>query len=219
MKENIKPVEVMIIDYDVGNTKSVENAFRSIAGVTTVVTDDRKLLEKADCLVLPGVGAFKDAMESLERKNLIGVLSDLVVSKKKPLLAICVGMQILFEKSEEGGSCMGLGWLKGEVVKFDVDSSINIPHFGWNDIEVKSKQPLLEAGESEMNFYFAHSYHAKTTVENTYAVCKYGYDFPAVVGCDNIVGTQFHPEKSHRLGLQLIRNFVTKVREEGSVNA
>lgn len=194
---------IAIIDYGMGNLRSVQKAFEYI-GQKAVITSKAADLKGADRIVLPGVGAFKDAIQALNNTDLTPVLKD-EISKGKPFLGICLGMQMLFDKSYEDGEFQGLGLIKGEVVKFD--TSLKVPHIGWNQLIIKKKTPLFE-GIDDLNYYFVHSYHAsgcrKEDVETT---CVYDYEFVASVNKDNVWGVQFHPEKSGDTGLKLLSNF------------
>lgn len=194
---------IAIIDYGMGNLRSVQKAFEYI-GQKAVITSKAADLKGADRIVLPGVGAFKDAIQALNNTDLTPVLKD-EISKGKPFLGICLGMQMLFDKSYEDGEFQGLGLIKGEVVKFD--TSLKVPHIGWNQLIIKKKTPLFE-GIDDLNYYFVHSYHVsgcrKEDVETT---CVYDYEFVASVNKDNVWGVQFHPEKSGDTGLKLLSNF------------
>lgn len=198
---------LVIVDYDVGNVRSVENAVMALGDFNVSISSQPEDLEAADCLILPGVGAYGDSMAALHKSGLISVLNKQVLEKRKPLMAICVGMQLLFEHSQEG-NVEGLGWLKGGVVKFDISEELSVPHLGWNNVNILKDQWLFEGMGAEKNFYFAHSYHAQTQGDYIVATCDYGETFPAIVRKDNILGAQFHPEKSHNVGLKLIRNFI-----------
>jgi glutamine amidotransferase len=204
MKDNLSAV---IVDYEVGNVRSVENAFRRLGLTDIKVSKSPDDIRRASFVVLPGVGAFGDAMRALKKDGLVDILGREVVENKKPLLAICVGMQILFEHSEEG-DVSGLGWIPGKVVKFQIPSHLTIPHFGWNDVVPQSNEWLFADMPGEKNFYFAHSFHARTDRSHIVAACDYGGLFPAVVRKDNIIAAQFHPEKSHRGGSIFLRNYV-----------
>ena len=209
MSENF----VAIVDYEVGNVRSVENALRAVdceVRLTRKIED----LRAAACIVLPGVGAFGDAMKTLRATGLIPVLEKEAFERKKPFISFCVGMQILFERSEEDQES-GLGWLPGDVVKFQVPRPLTVPHFGWNNITVINNPWLFEDMGHDKNFYFAHSYHAVPRAEHIVATCDYGYTFAAAVRKDNIVGMQFHPEKSHKSGLALLRNFTRHAMKMG----
>lgn len=207
--------KAVIVDYGVGNIRSVENALRAVAtqsGFDVSVSKDPKALQEASCLILPGVGAFGDSMRALEACELIPTLEEEVLNKKKPLLGICVGYQLLFESSEEGEE-KGFGWLPGKVVHFDPSIDMSVPHFGWNDIQVKNNDWLFDDIDGEKNFYFAHSYHAQTEGDHVVATCDYGYEFPVFVRKDNIFGMQFHPEKSRNGGLSVLRNFLSSAEK------
>lgn len=197
----------VIVDYEVGNVRSVENAFRRVGLAEVTVSKKPEDIRNASLVVLPGVGAFGDAIRTLRRDGLVEVLSREVVEKGKPLLAICVGMQVLFEHSEEG-DVGGLGWIPGKVKKFNLPKNFTVPHFGWNDVTPKSNEWLFADMGAEKNFYFAHSFYAETDAKYVVASCDYGGPFTAIVRKDNIVAAQFHPEKSHHNGEVLLRNFV-----------
>ena len=204
MNENQK---IAIIDYDVGNVKSVQNAIESIGNLKPIVTKNPTDIAESDCIILPGVGAFGAAMNALNKSGLISTISNEIFKKKKPILGICVGFQVLFESSEEGSE-KGLGWLPGKVIHFDENYDISIPHFGWNDITIKNNEWLFDGIERNSSFYFAHSYHAVSDKSILVATCNHGYEFPVFVRKENIFATQFHPEKSHKSGLQLLKNFI-----------
>jgi imidazole glycerol-phosphate synthase subunit HisH len=206
MKKNIA-----IIDYGVGNTHSVKEAM-ALLDCNVSITNDPQKLEKADALILPGVGAFEAAMDNLHQRDLIGPLNEIVVKGKKPILGICLGMQLLADYSEENGYHEGLGWIKGKVVRIEPKKNIRVPHVGWNDVEVKNAEPLFERINGEANFYFDHSYHFIPTDENN-VVARVGYGDPivAAVKMDNIHGVQFHPEKSQITGLRLLKGFLNSI--------
>ena len=206
---------VAIIDYGSGNLRSAARAFERMAlpGQTIHITSSLADIAAASHIVLPGVGAFADCMTGLKAVN--GMMEELetqVLSRKKPFLGICVGMQMLFEKGMEYGEHTGLGWLKGQVVRIentDTTPPLKIPHMGWNDVTVKKPHPLLEGIASGDHFYFVHSYHAVCPhPEEVLATVEYGRALTAMVAHDNIMGTQFHPEKSQEKGLRVIRNFL-----------
>lgn len=205
---------IALIDYGVGNLYSVEKAL-SFVGGEVVVTSDAADLKRADKLVLPGVGAFGDCMRNLEATGLIPTIIEQILAHK-PLLGICVGLQILFESSEESPEVRGLGVFKGEVKKIRA-GGLKIPHMGWNSIKIGRKDILVKFGASKLMaglsngnyFYFVHSYHAVPSNENLVtATTKYGEDVTAAVELGNIFATQFHPEKSGDVGLQVLKNFV-----------
>ena len=200
---------IAIVDYNMGNLRSVYNAFEKIGKKADVIQDASKL-EKYDKVILPGVGAFGDAMKSLDETGMREAVKKFADSGK-PLLGICLGMQLLFDKSSEFGETKGLGLIPGEVVEFDktkFTTRLKVPHMGWNEIFIQQKSPLLNALKDETYLYFVHSFHA--TCRDRYIVAKttYGYDFPSVVQKDNIFGFQPHPEKSHDNGLKILKNFV-----------
>ena len=197
---------IAIVDYGMGNLRSVQKAFEYV-GQNAVITDKAKDLQDASHIVLPGVGAFKDAINALDNSGLSGILKS-EIAKGKPFLGICLGMQMLFDKSYEDGEYQGLGLIRGEVKRFEVD--LKIPHIGWNELIIKKRTPLFD-GIEDRNFYFVHSYHASDClVEDIETSCEYGYEFTASVNKDNIWGVQFHPEKSGDTGLKLLTNF-TKI--------
>jgi len=198
-----------VVDYNMGNLRSVYNAFEKIGKKVDVVKDASKLKEY-DKIVLPGVGAFGDAMSSLDETGMKeAVLS--FADSAKPLLGICLGMQLLFDKSSEFGESEGLGLIPGEIIEFDktkFSSRLKVPHMGWNEIFIQHESPLLQNIEDETYLYFVHSFHASCDARYVIAKTTYGYDFPSVVQRDNIFGFQPHPEKSHDNGLKILKNFV-----------
>lgn len=205
---------IALIDYGVGNLYSVEKALTKVGGKVSV-TSDAKVLETADKLVLPGVGAFGDCMKNLTATNLIPTIME-QVARGKPLLGICVGLQILFEESEESPNIKGLGIFKGEVKKIQA-KNLKLPHIGWNSIKIGRKNSSIKFSAPKlMNdlkdkpyFYFVHSYHAVPSNENIIiARTDYGEEVTAAVELGNIFATQFHPEKSGDVGLQVLKNFV-----------
>ncbi len=198
-----------IVDYNMGNLRSVYNAFEKIGKKVDIVKDARKLKEY-DKIILPGVGAFKDAMQSLEETGMREAIVDFSISGK-PLLGICLGMQLLFDKSYEFGVTKGLGLIKGEVVEFDKSkfkTRLKVPHMGWNEVFVQKNSPLLKNLPNEIYLYFVHSFHATCRDEFIVGKTAYGYEFPSVVQKDNIFGFQPHPEKSHDNGLKILKNFM-----------
>ncbi len=202
--------KIAIIDYDVGNVKSVQNAMEAIGNHSSVITKNPDQISESDCIILPGVGAFGAAMDALEASGLIDIIQDEVFKKNKPLLGICVGFQILFESSEEGNK-KGLGWLPGNIIHFKEGYDISIPHFGWNEIVVNNNHWLFDGIEKNSSFYFAHSFHAISDKSIVVATCMHGYNFPVFVRKKNIFASQFHPEKSHNSGLKLLENFLKNV--------
>ena len=201
---------IAIINYGIGNLDSVERAFRHVDAAAKIVTRPEEL-DAATHLVLPGVGAFDEAMENLHASGFAEVLERKVHAEHVPLLGICLGFQMLTKRSEEGRA-PGLGWIDAETKRFDFsgrDPAPKIPHLGWNDLDVRKDSPLLAGISHAACYYFAHSYCVSCDDPSAVlAATSYGYEFVSAVHRDNIFATQFHPEKSHNNGLQLIRNFV-----------
>lgn len=199
---------IAIIDYGMGNKYSVFNALNYL-GVDCVITNKEEEIKKCDRIILPGVGAFGAAMEVLEHSGLKQVLDDQVINKGKPFLGICLGMQLAAEYGHEKGRFKGLSWIKGEVVNFETNNhNLKIPHVGWNDIIIKKDVPLFKGIKKEKAFYFVHSYVFKPKHEDeVIAECDYGEVFTAALQKDNIFVTQFHPEKSQKNGLIILKNF------------
>ncbi len=202
---------VGIVDYQMGNLRSVQKAIEKIGG-QAIISSDQNTLSKVSHLVLPGVGAFGDAMAELEKRGLIPFLQDWATTGK-PFLGICLGMQLLFDSSDEGGQHNGLGILPGKVVRFDrtgQDASFKIPHMGWNQVEsVCPEDPMLASITGNPYVYFVHSYYVRPDNEDViWLRADYGQPFCAAVRRGNLLATQFHPEKSQRDGLQLIANFL-----------
>lgn len=194
---------IAIVDYGMGNLRSVQKAFEYL-GYDAAITDQSKALENASHIVLPGVGAFRDAIAALKAKDLDGMIKK-EVAEGKPFLGICLGMQMLFDRSSEDGEYEGLGLIGGEVVRFDTD--LKIPHIGWNTLYYNKRTALFD-GIDDNYFYFVHSYHAaKVAKEDIETTCVYGYEFVASVNRDNVWGVQFHPEKSGDTGLKVLKNF------------
>lgn len=196
---------IVVIDYGSGNLRSVAKALEAV-GARTIVTQSAKEIKSADKIVLPGVGAMKEAMESLENLKLIQAIKDAIKSNK-PFLGICLGLQLLFEESEEGGKVKGLGILSGRVLKLKAEK---IPHIGWNQIKIADKaNPLFKGINEGASFYFCHSYYVSPTDKSVIAAeTLYGTDFTSSIWKDNLFGVQFHPEKSQAMGLKVLENFV-----------
>ncbi len=209
---------IAIIDYGSGNLCSAANAFEravreAAADAEIVVTDDPDRVRRADRIVLPGVGAFADCRAGLEAvTGMVDVLEERVTRGGTPFLGICVGMQLMAEEGREKAVTRGLGWIPGAVVRLEPKGDLKIPHMGWNTLTFHRQHKLLAGipdGENGLHAYFVHSYHlATTTPETLIASAEYGQQVTAIVGRDNIFGTQFHPEKSQTLGLAIIRNFL-----------
>jgi len=192
-----------------GNVRSVHNAL-DLLGLDAVVTADPAVIESADRLILPGVGAFGDAMSNLRSRGLIDVLTRSVIENGKPFLGICLGMQLLARTSSEHGTHEGLGWIDAEVDRFSFPANdLKVPHLGWNDVTPQRVHPLLEGlREDQFVFYFVHSFHVIChDASDVVASCDYGLPFTAAVARRNIFAAQFHPEKSQDNGLQILRNF------------
>jgi imidazole glycerol-phosphate synthase subunit HisH len=195
---------IAVVDYGIGNLGSVMKAFRHLES-PAVLTGDVAELRQADVLVLPGDGAFASTMAEIEARGLVPVLRE-AVAQGRTLLGICIGMQLLFEESEEHGHHRGLGLLPGRVRRLEVD--LPIPHMGWNQLHPTRAHPLLEGIADGEHVYFVHSYWCDASPEVVLAETDYGARFPAIVGRDNVIGVQFHPEKSQEVGLRLMANFV-----------
>lgn len=199
---------IAIVDYSVGNLQSVINAFLSI-GVKAQLVSKPEELKGFDKILLPGVGAFKDAMESLEKTHMKEALLECAKSGKY-IMGICLGMQLLFQKSYEFGEYQGLGLIDGEVQRFDagkLEGSLKIPHMGWNSLHVKKNSPLFRGLQEEIYLYFVHSYHVICDERYILGTTNYGYNFASAIRCENIFGFQPHPEKSHNNGLKILKNF------------
>lgn len=200
---------IAIIDYGVGNVCSLSNAFEYI-GEDVVVTDDAHVMESADRIVLPGVGAFGDAMRAMKQRDVIAPLTRQVLELKKPLLGICLGMQLLAKQSTEHGVHKGLGWVDAHVERLKPVVPLKVPHVGWNSIDFPANDWLFDGiKQTESNFYYVHSFHMVcNNLDDRLATTYHGDDFTAVVRHKNIVLTQFHPEKSQDNGLCLLKNWV-----------
>lgn len=200
---------IAIIDYGVGNLKSVFKAFSNL-GADVIITSDAKAINNSRAIILPGVGAFKDAVENLEKLELIQCIKDNVISGKLTL-GICLGMQLFYDKSYEEGECQGLGLLHGEIVRFK--EGLKVPHMGWNRLNINRNDDIINGIQEGEYVYFVHSYYLKPDDFNEVVLSSsYGVEIPAVVRKDNIIGMQFHPEKSGKTGLKLIKNFWEMVR-------
>ena len=198
---------IAIIDYGVGNLFSLKSSFAAI-GFDTVVTSDPKVLAEADKIILPGVGAFADAAKKLSDTGLDKTVKELV-AQGKPLMGICLGMQMLFDRSFEYGEHKGLGLIQGDVVPMEgkISPELKIPHIGWNALEFKRDSKLFKYINPGDFVYFVHSYYATNCDDAVTSTAEYGADITATVECDNVYGCQFHPEKSGNVGLNILRAF------------
>ncbi|WP_345970035.1 MULTISPECIES: imidazole glycerol phosphate synthase subunit HisH [Sulfurimonas] len=199
-----------IVDYGMGNLGSVKNMLKKI-GEGAVVSSDARAINEATKIILPGVGAFDNAMINLQQLDLIAAIKQKVLEDKTPILGICLGMQLLTNGSEEG-KCEGFGFIEGSAKRFnfqDHDKKLPVPHMGWNRVHVKKESPLFEGMPDDPRFYFVHSYAVECANRNDIlTTTEYGYEFVSCFEHENILGCQFHPEKSHKFGMQLFKNFV-----------
>ena len=202
---------IAIIDYGVGNLRSVEKAFQFI-GKEVTVTSDVDLVYKADAVVLPGVGAYSDAMANLANAGMVDVVKQTIV-KDKPFLGICLGMQLLFDYSEEGGSQVeGLGIFKGAIRQLPRDMGLKVPHMGWNSLKVKESSPLFGNLSKNPYVYFVHSFYLEAKDrELVAATTEYGVSIDAAISKGNVFAAQFHPEKSGKVGLEILRNWISLI--------
>lgn len=200
---------IAIIDYGMGNLRSVYNALDYI-GEDAVITNKPEEIAEAERIILPGVGAFGEAMENLHRRGLYDILKKEVLINKKPFLGICLGMQLVADYSEENGIHGGLGFIRGHVKHFELEKGYHIPHIGWNEIKYDEDEMFFEGiRKKDRNFYFVHSYHFIPKCEEVILTkTDYGIEFVSAVKKDNIVATQFHPEKSQKNGLNFLEAFV-----------
>lgn len=199
---------IVIVDYGIGNLASVLNMFKKIGVKNVVVSADPEVIARASKILLPGVGAFDAGMSNLEKSGLIPLLNQKAISEKAPVLGICLGMQLLTKRSEEG-VIPGLGWIDAETIKFNPapELKLKVPHMGWNYIHVNKKNPLIDM-ESKNRFYFVHSYYVRCFDERqSLATSNFGIDFTCIVNKGNIFGAQFHPEKSLKFGMKVLENF------------
>lgn len=203
-------IMITVIDYGTGNLGSILNIGKKAGGKLRISCDPDEI-RSAEKLILPGVGAFDRGMEKLRERGLIDLLNEEVTVRKKPILGICLGVQLFTRRSEEG-KLPGLGWINADTIRFNIpqeQGNLTVPHMGWNDIIPAKDDPLLEQLPEDPRFYFVHSYHLKCdNPEDVLAWTDYGLRFACAVQVGNIWGTQFHPEKSHKFGLQLMKNFV-----------
>jgi glutamine amidotransferase len=203
--------KVVIIDYGMGNIGSIDNMLKYL-GVKAIISSDVTVISNADKIILPGVGHFDRAMINIKNLDLMDILKEMAMVKKKPFLGICLGMQIMCKSSDEG-VLPGLSFVQAEVEKFDfgLDSKLKVPHMGWNKIHINKSSNILNGLEDDSRFYFVHSFFVKCQNEkDILAKTTYGFDFVSSFEVDNLIGVQFHPEKSHRFGVTLFRNFLEK---------
>jgi len=197
---------IVIIDYGMGNLHSVLKAFRRI-GADAIVSSKGEDIQKAEKLVLPGVGHFKKGMENLEKRGLIEILNKKIIGEKTPILGICLGMQ-LFTKFSEEGDAGGLGWIDARTIKFNLGDKFRVPHMGWNNIKIEKDNKIFSNLNKEDYFYFVHSFHVNCkNKEDILSITEYGKKFISAIQKENIIGVQFHPEKSHDAGLEILKNF------------
>ena len=210
-----KRKSIVIINYGMGNLRSVGNAI-SMLGYSPLISDRKDVIASCDAYVLPGVGAFGEAVRNLNNLGLIDVLNEQVIFNRKPFLGICLGLQLLAKDSDEMGFHTGLGWIDGHVTR--ISSHVKVPHVGWNDVRIKNPVPLFQNINKGTHYYFDHTYRLECNPEFVSATCDYGEDLVAGVQKDNIFATQFHPEKSQVRGLQLLRNYLNYVETTVETN-
>jgi len=205
---------IVIVDYGVGNLGSIVNMFKKV-GVKAAASSDPVVIEQAEKLILPGVGAFDAGMSKLNETGIVPLLKHRVMDKKIPVLGLCVGLQLMTNGSEEG-QLPGLGWFDAETIRFKFEGEnarLKIPHMGWNTVEVRREHPLVSNLEEGSRFYFVHSYHVVSRdPEAVLAETEYGVIIHSILGRGNIMGAQFHPEKSHKYGMRLLKNFAEHVK-------
>lgn len=197
---------ITIVDYGMGNLGSIKSMLRRV-GVRSTITGDPAEIAHASKILLPGVGSFDAAMEQIHVRGLREVLDDKALTERVPMLGICLGMQLITRGSEEGGRA-GLGWVAAETCRFPAEGPLKVPHMGWNDVTRTRPSPLTEGLPSHARFYFVHSYFVRTDrPSDTILAAHYGVTFAAALEAGNVFGAQFHPEKSHRFGMQVLANF------------
>jgi imidazole glycerol-phosphate synthase subunit HisH len=206
---------IVVVDYGMGNLGSIANMLTRI-GATVTISSDPAVIETATKLILPGVGAFENGMRNLGDRGLVPVLHRRVLEQRVPILGLCLGLQLFTRRSEEG-TLPGLGWIATDTVRFGgerLGAGMKVPHMGWNLLRPARPHPLFDGLDSDARFYFVHSYHLAAAPDgaDTMGTTTYGYEFASAAGRDNIMGVQCHPEKSHRFGMTLFRNFVERVQ-------
>jgi glutamine amidotransferase len=200
---------VAIVDYGMGNLQSVKNAFEAL-GATVVIAREPEAVRSADKVIVPGVGAFGEAMATLRSRGWVEVLEAEVRQNRKPLMGLCLGMQLLATDGTEGGACSGLGWIAGAVTQLPGDADTRVPHMGWNDVTPSPRTRMYQGISGPQTFYFVHSYVLEPADRRSVSgVCRHGRAFVASIEQDHIWATQYHPEKSQKAGLQVLRNFLT----------
>jgi glutamine amidotransferase len=199
---------ITIIDYGMGNSGSIMNMLKFV-GVDSVITSDPELISKATAIILPGVGSFDNGIRKLKALDSFNRICEKVITDRVPFLGICLGMQLLFNSSEEGTE-NGLGWISGRVRKFPINlnNDLKVPHMGWNEVQITQENLLLKKELEECRFYFVHSYYLDCDLTQTIGSTNYGMKFTSAVNSNNIFGVQFHPEKSHKFGISLFQNFI-----------
>jgi len=206
---------ITVVDYGMGNIRSVLKAFSAV-GADAVSSRNPEHILEADAIILPGVGAFGDGMANLRKYGLLEPLTTSIIKNKTPFLGICLGMQLIARDSNELGSFEGLGWIDAKVRRFKFEgahSNLKIPHIGWNEARMSNDCPLFEGMGDSANVYFVHSFHMITEDKSLEkAITEYGYDFTSAIQTENLFATQFHPEKSQKAGLAILRNFLKIVR-------
>lgn len=197
---------IAIINFEMGNPRSISNMLNRL-GISSIITRDHSEIDKAERIILPGVGAFDSAMSNLKKYNLIELLGRKALNEKIPFLGICLGMQILTNSSEEG-NLDGLGWIEGKTKKFNSHDGIKVPHMGWNHVIPDLESDLCKGLDHESRFYFVHSYYVNVNdAKNSSMQTNYSLLFDSAINKENIYGVQFHPEKSHKYGMQVLKNF------------
>ncbi len=198
---------ITIVDYKVGNLGSIQNMLKKI-GAKSQITSDPVILESAEKIILPGVGAFDTGVESLKKYNMWEVLNKKVLIEKKPILGICLGAQLLCKESEEGKH-KGLGWIDATVKKFNFENrEFKVPHIGWNYTKLQKESRLFKEMYDDPKFYFVHSYYMQVADDSGLTETNYSFKFDSAIENNNVLGVQFHPEKSHKFGMKLLENFV-----------